>query len=311
MNKESYEALRERAAWFDCSGRGKIRVSGEDRARLLHAMTTNHIQGLQPGDGCYAFFLTAQGRILADAHILCLDDSLLINTEPETRQRVYEHLDKYIIADDAVVEDLTDKFATVQVEGPGARKVVSGLAAPAPEKKYGIAAWQGGWVEHASETGLDGFALMVPVEEKAALLATLAAAGVPEADPEAVDAVRHEAGKPRYGVDFSESSLPQETQLQDALHFSKGCYLGQEIVERIRSRGHVNKQLTPLVIAMTEAPAPGTKILADAKEVGEITSAAYSPANGNVSAFAILRTEALRPGAVFSIDGATGSARTM
>src|ERR1700689_5891328 len=102
-----YEALRNRAAWLDLSARGKIRLTGEDRARLLHAMTTNHIQQLTPGTGCYAFFLSAQGRILSDVNVFCLADSILLDTESETSQTVYSHLDKYIIADDVTLQDET------------------------------------------------------------------------------------------------------------------------------------------------------------------------------------------------------------
>src|SRR5919106_4918026 len=104
----TYDALRNRAAYIDLSGRGNIRATGEDRVRLLHAMTTNHVEQLQPGTGCYGFFLTAQGRILADVNLFCMPDYILLDTEPETRQRVREHLERYIIADDVTLEDFTD-----------------------------------------------------------------------------------------------------------------------------------------------------------------------------------------------------------
>ena len=107
-----YEALRESAAWTDLSSRGKIRVTGEDRARLLHAMATNQIQALTPGQGCYTFFLNAQGRILADANVLCQDDAIILDTEPETRERLFQHLDQFIIADDVTLEDTTEALAT-------------------------------------------------------------------------------------------------------------------------------------------------------------------------------------------------------
>ena len=107
-----YKALRESAAWIDLSARGKICVNGDDRARLLHAITTNHIQQLTPGTGCYVFFLNAQGRVLADANILCREDHLLIDTEPEVRERIYAHLDHYIIADDVTLEDMTARTTT-------------------------------------------------------------------------------------------------------------------------------------------------------------------------------------------------------
>src|SRR5579862_2718075 len=120
MNSSGYEALRERAAWLDLSGRGVILATGEDRARLLHALCTNDIEHLKPGESCYAFFLNAQGRILADANILCRAEDFLIDTEPETRVSLFQHIDKYIIADDVTLEDASDRLAVIAIEGPEA-----------------------------------------------------------------------------------------------------------------------------------------------------------------------------------------------
>ena len=136
-----YSALREHAAWIDLSSRGKIRASGEDRARLLHAMTTNHVEQLKPGEGCYAFFLNAQGRILGDVNLLCFEDHFLLDTEPETRGKLFEHLDRYIIADDVTLKDETDRTATIAVEGPEAVAVLAKLGAPVPQASYATAAW--------------------------------------------------------------------------------------------------------------------------------------------------------------------------
>src|SRR5580692_6386026 len=111
-----YDALRTAAAWLDLSARGRIYATGGDRARLLHAMTTNHVQNLTPGAGCYAFFLNAQGRILADANILCFDDYLLLDVEPESRAFLMGHLDKYIIADDVTLEDMTEATFALGIE---------------------------------------------------------------------------------------------------------------------------------------------------------------------------------------------------
>src|SRR5438270_11394127 len=119
-----YKALRETAAYLDLSARGKIFATGEDRVRLLHAMTTNHIQQLQPGQGCYAFFLNSQGRILADVNLLALSDRILLDVEPELRERVLQHLNKYIIADDVTLEDASDSLTTLAVEGPTAAEVM-------------------------------------------------------------------------------------------------------------------------------------------------------------------------------------------
>ena len=121
---KGYEALGTCAAWLDLSARGKIKLTGEDRARLLHAMTTNHIQQLTPGTGCYAFFLNDKGRILSDANILCRPDHFLLDVEPETREKIYQHLDHFIIADDVTLEDATPQLATIALEGPLAADVL-------------------------------------------------------------------------------------------------------------------------------------------------------------------------------------------
>jgi folate-binding protein YgfZ len=294
MNSLAYQALREDAAWIDLSGRGKIHATGEDRARLLHAMTTNQVQQLTPGKGCYAFFLSAQGRILSDVNLFCLPEYFLLDTEPESLRRVYEHLDKFIIADDVTLEDVTEHIATVNLEGPEAEQMLEFLKAPIPESEHGIEAWGDRLVARVTSTGLDGFSIFVPVDQKAALVTELESAGAIEADAETVEVVRIESGKPRYGKDITDALIPQETQQMQALSFAKGCYIGQEIVERVRSRGHVNKVLAPMEIETEEDLDAGVKILVGGKDVGAITSAAFSPSRNKVVALGIIRVEALQ-----------------
>ena len=277
-----YEALCEGAAWLDLSGRGKIKVLGEDRARLLHAMTTNHIQQLTPGTGCYAFFLNTQGRILSDVNILCRPDHFLLDLEPEASEKIYQHLDHYIIADDVTLENLP--LATIAVEGPKSAEALERAGAPIPETEYASAEWGDRLVARLNSTGSPGFFIFAP--DKAALIAELEVAGAVAADADAARVVRIEHGKARYGEDLSERFLAQEANQPHALHFSKGCYLGQEIVERVRSRGQIHRILKPLVLDEKEPPAPGTKL-----PVGEITSAAYSPTLDKVVALAYVRTE--------------------
>ena len=280
-----YEALRNGAAWLDVSARGKIKVMGEDRGRLLHAMTTNHIQQLTPGNGCYAFFLTVQGRILSDVNVLCRPDHFLLDLEPETREKVYQHLDHYIIADDVTLEDVSETLAAIAVEGPASAEVLQAMGAPTPEVDYASAEWGTRLVARLNTTGSPGFFVFVPVAGKAELISQLEAAGAVAGDAEAFNVVRLEHGKARYGVDLSERFLAQEANQPPALHFSKGCYLGQEIVERVRSRGQIHRVLTPLVLDGKEPPAPGAKL-----ETGtEFTSAAYSPALDKVVALAYVR----------------------
>jgi len=281
-----YEALCTRAAWIDLSSRGKIKLTGEDRARLLHAMTTNHIQQLAPGQGCYAFFLNDKGRVLADANILCRPEYFLLDVEPEARETLYQHLDHYIIADDVTLEDLTASTATIAVEGPDAAAVLKRAGAPAPEADYSSADWNSFLVARLNSTGSAGFFIFMPVAEKSALISRLEAAGAEPADAPAARLVRLEHGRPRFGEDITDRFLAQEANQPQALHFNKGCYLGQEIVERVRSRGQIHRVLKPVSLEGTEPPAPGTKL----ENATEITSAEYSPALKKVVALGYVRT---------------------
>lgn len=305
---KGYEGLREKAAWLDLSARGKIRVTGEDRARLLHAMTTNHVQQLQPGQGCYAFFLSAQGRILADVNILCRAEDFLLDTEPETREKIYQHLDKFIIVDDVTLEDLTPRMVTIAVEGPCAADVLRTMAAPVPEAEYASLAWNQALVARLDSTGSPGFFFIAPLSARDELIAAIGNAGAPEADMEAATAVRLEHGKPRYGDDLSERYLSQEANQPQALHFSKGCYLGQEIVERVRSRAQIHRRLLPVHIDTDQPPAPGARLQSDGKDAAEITSAAYSPALHKTVALAYVRID-FKPGDILSLGGVTATVR--
>ncbi len=286
---DGYAALQESAAVLDLSSRGRIYVTGEDRARLLHAMTTNHVQQLQPGAGLYAFFLNAQGRILADAALFCFEDRILLDTEPETRELVFQHLDKFIIADDVTLDDATDRTFALGVEGPWAAEKLRSLEAPTPETPYSHMPWGPLTVARESFTGAPGFRIFGGVEAKAELVSKFTVT----ADFEDARVVRLEHFKPRYGEDILATTLPQETTLSKALHFQKGCYLGQEIVERIRSQGHVNKVLTGLEIETRDPVPAGTKLTFEGKEMGQVTSSAYSPALGNVVALGYARLRAM------------------
>jgi len=303
----SYGALRERAAWIDLSERGKIRATGDDRVRLLHSMTTNNIESLLPGEGCYTFFLSAQGRILADANIFAMPDYLLIDTEPATKQRLLEHLDKFIIADDVQLHDFTKAYITISIEGPQAEEMLGQMKLPTAHLPGSIAEWSHCDVAHVTFTGQPGYSMFIPCEHKHEFTDKLAQIGVIQADCGAAEVVRIENSRPRYGLDITETNIPQETQQMQAVHPSKGCYIGQEIVERVRARGHVNRVLVPLEIDAAQPPSPGTRIEAAGREVGSITSAAFSPAHEKVVALGYLRNEAMK--ASLTVAGVTASVR--
>jgi len=292
-----YEALHQSAAWLDVSTRGRIAALGEDRARLLHAMTSNHVQQLTPGQGCYAFFLNAQGRILGDVSLLCRPDHFLLDTEPETREKLFQHLDKYIIADDVTLEDRTLSTFAIALEGPQAAAILGKAGAPIPEPEYAQLEWNDLLVSSLSLTGASGFRVSGPVESKDALITALESAGAVAAVDKDFRIARLEHGKPRYGDEITERYLPQETGQIHAIHFTKGCYIGQEIVERVRSRAQIHRHLMRVEIDGVEVPEPGTKLTADGKDAGEIVSAAFSPALDKVAAMAYMRTDYAREGA--------------
>jgi tRNA-modifying protein YgfZ len=290
-----YEALRRGAAVVDLSLRGRIAVRGRDRARLLHNLTSNEVKKMTPGVAAYAFLLSPQGRIQADLYLLCYPEYFLIDTEPELREKAIQHIRRYIIADQVELEDVTATIASIALEGPAAAAVLAQTGAPMPAD-YAHESWGERTVAGVTATGEPAVRIYSPTESMAELARKLEAAGAIPASAEDARVLRIENGKPRYGEDISDRSLPQETQQMHAVSFTKGCYLGQEIVERIRAQGHVNKKLVRLEISGDEPPSAGTKPVVDGADAGEITSAVYSPELGKVAAIGYLRTQFAAPG---------------
>ena len=285
---EGYDALRGGAAWMDLSARGRILVRGRDRARLLHSLTSNEVKKMTAGGGCYAFLLSPQGRIQADLLLFCFEDHFLIETEPELREKVAAHLRRYIVADQVELEDATVQTGEIGLEGPNAAAVLAALDAPVPLANYSHLAWSDAVVANASLTGQPGFRIFCPAAETPALIGRLESAGAKPASQEDCRLVRIENGKPRYGEDILDTSLPQETQQMHAVSFTKGCYLGQEIVERIRARGHVNRKLRLVELPGPDPAAPGSAIHVEEKPA-EVTSSVYSPRAGKAVALAYVR----------------------
>jgi len=230
---------------------------------------------------------------LGDVNIFCREDSFLLDTEPETRQKLYDHIDRYIIADDVTLLDVTGEMSTIAIEGPQAAAVLERLGAPVPEADYATRSWSGSIVARVSSTGARGYSIFMLPTKKAELIAAL---NIPEATPEEARTVRIEHGKPRYGEEITERYLVQETAQLNAVSFSKGCYLGQEIVERVRSRAQIHRVLRRLTIDATEPPPAGTKLKSGDADSAEIASAIYSPALGKVAALAYVRTQFAEPG---------------
>ncbi len=303
MSTTGDRALQEGAAWLDVSNRGRLRATGEDRLRLLHALATNPVEGVPPGGGTRAFFLNPQGRIQAFCRLYVSEEEVLLDTDARRRERLAEYLDSYIIMDDVTLEDVTAETAAVAIEGPRAVAVVEqalGVEIPAERDAHTAA---GNWrVFHSALSGPEGCWILAARDDREALIERLEAAGAVAASAEDFNRLRVVHRIPALDDDYFDSNIPHETQQLEWVCFTKGCYTGQEIVERVRSQGRVNRLLTPVEVAGGAPPAT-VEIVADGKAVGELTSPVIAPSGESVLGFAILRRAAAEGLLEMTVDG--------
>jgi folate-binding protein YgfZ len=299
--RAEFQALIADAGVYDLGWRGKIAVSGADRTRWLNGMITNNIRDLAEGHGLYAFLLNPQGRILADLYAYNQGSSLLVDTDQSQVVKVLEIFDHYIIMDDVEVAT-NEKLTAIGIAGPKAREVLRTAAVEFPELEplqCHDLIWRNTklTIVRGDNPTIESYELWLAPENVKSVWEALLKADAKPVGTAALELLRIASGIPRYGPDIREKDLPQETGQQRALHFTKGCYIGQEIVERIRSRASVHRSFTGFEIR-GPLPGPGTKIQSDGKDVGEITSAACLPvAVGEYSvALGYLRREAALPG---------------
>jgi folate-binding protein YgfZ len=303
--QQEFAALNSGCGIYDLGFRSRISLAGGDRARWLNGMVTNNIRDLATGHGLYAFLLNPQGRILGDMYAYNLGENLLVETDRTQVEKIVATFDHYIIMDDVEVKDISEQQTALGLAGPRARAILNivGIEVPnllplqmiTPQCNCDCGCLQctvirGDGPEESYEVWLASKDVYKTWE-------ALIAAGATPVGSEALEMQHIVAGVPLYGVDIQERDLPQETEQTRALNFNKGCYVGQEIVERIRSRGNVHRKFTGFVVEGTAALVRGAKILADEKEVGEITSAAALPASGNQTvALGYIRREVGLPG---------------
>lgn len=281
-NAGNYNALRDTAALVDLSSRGKIAVTGEDRVRWLHGMVTNDVKSLAPGSGCYCFMLDAQGHILADANVIAEPERLIVDCPPEFTDKLMTLFDRFIIMDQVEIAVITQEMGTLAVEGPSAGEALAAVDA-AGLIRYPVP--RGTW-------------LMGPPDKLPQL-------NLPVASAEAYEVMRIESGLLRVGVDTDDSTIANETGCLRAMHFNKGCYVGQEIVERVRSRGHVNRIFTGF---QSESEMPPQSTI---DPPGRITSSAYSPGLQCYIALGYLRREHATPGTEVTIVGKQAKVRQL
>lgn len=295
-------AVRMTAGVFDLGGRGMLVLTGEDRVRWLNGMVTNNTRDLALNHGNYSLLLNAQGRIQGDLVAYNRGDYILVVTDIAQVDKIKSIFDKYIIMDDVEVADVSEKLTAIGVAGPKSREILANAGFAIPELAAGEVAdlkWNGIGLTVAHGLGDRGesYEIWFAGGNEAMIWDALVTAGARPVGFEALEWLRILNGIPRYGIDMTERYLPQETGQTRALHFSKGCYIGQEIVERIRSRALLHRALTGFEIDGAP-PTAGAPVMGAEKRVGEVTSGASIPIDGASRTFALgyIRNESGTPG---------------
>jgi len=333
-------ALREACGVYDLGYRAKISLTGSDRVRWLNGMVTNNVRDLQPGRGVYAFLLNPQGHILGDLYAYNRGESILVDTDRSQVEKILATFDHYIIMDDVEVRSLAspdegvrgsmslndstdhgaadassaERLTELGVGGPNCRKILASAGVQIPDSEP-LQVFEAKCTCNCDCISCSGVRTDDPVIESYELWLSpkdvkntweaLVAHGATPVGSDAVELHRITSGIPRFGIDIRERDLPQETEQARALNFNKGCYVGQEIVERIRSRGAVHRKFTGFLIDGDAAISAGVKIVAGEKEVGEVTSVASLPESRTV-ALGYIRREVATPGREVEIGAAKG-----
>lgn len=305
--EEEYRALAEGAALVDRSGTDRLELTGADRQRFLGGLVTCEVKALTPGQGAYGFFPNAQGKILADAVILVLEDRIWLELPPGRGGEIARHLAKYVITDQVEIGPMEDP-CLLTLAGPGAPDLLAAFT-PLPQQRWAHrpARVAGAPVELVRRplAGLPAFTLWTSAGEVESLAqALLAAEGVRPAGFTALERLRVENGVPAFGADFGSDHFPQETGLEEeAVSYTKGCYLGQEVIARIHYRGRANRAARRLLFDGERPPAPGARLLHDGEEVGTVGSAVASPRLGRAVGIAVLHRKGNAPGTRLEVEG--------
>jgi len=313
VSTDTYQAARQRAATIDRADRGRIVVSGADRASYLQGLLTNDVVALKPGEGCYAAYLTPQGRMIADLFVYEVGDAMLLTVPRDQKDVVMAKLDQFIFSEDVQLGDVTEAFFTIAIVGPEAARIVGGLAGCPPSEIEALpehgnrrVAFGGGAaiVTRVTDTGEPGYDVYVEQPQVQALREALAVAGVPAAGPGTAEAIRIEAGVPKFNLDMDADTIPLEAGIEArAISLSKGCYVGQEVIIRVLHRGHgrVARKLVGMLVDAGDVPASGTTIRSGEREIGAVTSSTWSPALQRPIALGYVQRDFVEAGTKLSI----------
>jgi folate-binding protein YgfZ len=311
----SYDAARHRIGLAERQDYGRIVVSGKDRASYLQGLLTNDIVALKPGEGCYAAYLTPQGRMIADLWVYELGDVILLTLPRERKDIVLARLDQVIFAEDVQLGDVSDSFGALVALGPLAGDAVASVLDLDPARlaylpEHGnLRATLAGRpvvVLQTSSLGQPGFDVLIEVAALDALRDALHRAGAVDLDEDTIERIRVEFGVPRFHRDMDEDTIPLEAGIESrAISFTKGCYVGQEVIIRVLHRGHgrVARKLVGLVMDDGPVPARGAVVSTGGREVGAVTSATWSPSKERPVAMAYLQRDFIEPGTHVRVDG--------
>jgi folate-binding protein YgfZ len=307
-----HRAAMTAAGVIDRSTLGKVTVTGRDRAAFLQGMLSNDVKALQPGQGCPAAFLDAHGKVVSLLSVYVLEDRILLELPAGSTDKFLQTIDKFLISEKAYFEAADDLYAILAVQGPDAEKMLAGLSGaaldPAPYSHQEVAiAGARVRVARRSEAVTPGFHCWTTVGHAEALGRTVREAGAVPMGAQALETLRIEAGIPAYGQDVDETVILPETRLDDLVSFTKGCYIGQETVARVKYRGHINRGLSGMVLEGDQLPSHGDAITADDKEVGLVTSAVRSIALGKPIALGYIRREHFAAGTAVTVVTGEGS----
>jgi folate-binding protein YgfZ len=306
-----YDAIRGGVAVIDISAAGKLQLSGKNSVQFLNGLISNDVKSLKPGEGVLAAFPTVQGKLLALCRIYNLGEYLLLELDAINREKIFKNLSRFVPAGEFFVTDASGQFELLSLQGPRAPELIEALTGrPVDDRPYQIGEWQIAgapvFIASHSRCGETGFDLFFPIEFSQKVLETILERGVifgaRRAGEAAFEIARIEAGVPREGVDAGEDYIILESELESAVSYTKGCYLGQEIIARIHWRGEPAKRLRGLLIDADQAPQPGAELFDDqGKKVGEITSVARSFALDRIIALGYVHRYHLTPGIEFAL----------
>ena len=307
-----YTAVRAAVGLIDASDAGVVEVIGRDRAGFLHAMLSNDIKALAPGRGCRAAFLDVHGKVRALLVAWVLEDRILLLTPHGLAAKTVQDLDQYLFSEKVTFRDATGDVTLLLLAGPGAPALarrVSGVGVPEAPWAHAAATVQGTavrLVRGAGETGEPEVWLAGAADDGAALWSAVQQAGARPVGLTARESLRIETGTPRLGHDVDETVLLPEIDVQDYVSYTKGCYLGQEVIVRIRDRGHVNRHLRGLRLEGQTVPSPRDAIVAAGQDVGRVTSATWSLGLGRPLALGFIRRPYAEPGTSVAVRTPAG-----